>query len=132
MTTSDPARPLLNSLTSDVLSAAHYYLGNRFGLLAIAALVLGLGAYSSWGWLVAAGIAPLLLTFAPCAVMCALGLCTMSGKSKSPTEVVPPGSIDGTGAKLPLNLAAPHEERDASLTSEQSTQIKPGNRKDCC
>ncbi len=28
-----------------------------------------------WPWLVAAGIAPLLLSAAPCLAMCALGLC---------------------------------------------------------
>lgn len=108
MTTSDPTRPVQNSLVGDVLSAARYYLGNRFGLLAIVILVLGLAAYSSWGWLVAAGIAPLLLTIAPCAAMCALGLCTMGGKSKSPTDVASQGTIDGTDTKL------------------------PGNHKDCC
>jgi hypothetical protein len=131
MTTSEPARPVQNSLASDVLSTARYYLGNRFGLLAIAVLALGPGAYSSWGWLVAAGIAPLLLTFAPCAVMCALGLCTMGGKPKT-TDAASTGEVDGTGTKLPLNLAARREERDASLTSGQSAQTKPGNRKDCC
>ena len=108
MTTSDPTRPVQNSLVGDVLSAARYYLGNRFGLLAIASLVLGLAAYSSWGWLVAAGIAPLLLTIAPCAAMCVLGICAMGGKSKNPTDVASPGSIDGTDTKL------------------------PGNHKDCC
>ena len=130
MTTSDPPLPVLNSLASDILSATRYYLGSRFGLLAIGALALGLGAYSSWGWLVAAGIAPLLLTFAPCAAMCALGLCTMGRKSKSPTDVVSPGSIEGTDTKLPLHLAAPGEKQDASLASGKSTQT--GNHKDCC
>lgn len=132
MTTSDPVRHVQNSLASDLLSAVRYYLGNRFGLLAIAALVLGLGTYSSWGWLVAAGIAPLLLTFAPCAAMCALGLCTMGGKSKSPTEVVTPGSIEGIDTKLTRHLAAPGEKQDASLASGKSTQTKPGNHEDCC
>ena len=120
------------SLTHDLWSAARYYLGSRFGLLAIAALALGLGAYSSWGWLVAAGIAPLLLTFAPCAAMCALGLCTMGGKSKSPTDVVSPGSVEGTDTKLPLSLAAPGENQDASSASSQPAQTKPSNRKGCC
>jgi hypothetical protein len=132
MTTSDPARPVQNSLASEVLSAARYYLGNRFGLLAIAVLVLGLGAYSSWGWLVAAGIAPLLLTFAPCAAMCAFGLCTMGGKSKKTTDAASPGSVDGTDTKLPLSLAALGEKREASLASSQPAQTKPSNRKDCC
>lgn len=128
MTTSDPARPVQNSLASDVLSAARYYLGTRFGLLAIAALVLGLGAYSSWGWLVAAGLAPLLLALAPCAAMCALGMCSMGGKSKSPTDAASPGSVEGTDTKLPLSLSAPGAGQDES----QTAQAKPSSRKDCC
>lgn len=132
MTTSDPARPVQNSLASDALSAARYYLGTRFGLLAIATLALGIGAYSSWGWLVAAGIAPLLLTFAPCAVMCALGLCTMGGKSKSPSDDASPGSIEGADTKLPLSLAAPGADQDEASASSQTTRAKPGSRKDCC
>lgn len=132
MTTSDPARPFQNSPASDVLSAVRYYLGKRFGLLAIAVLALGLGAYSSWGWLVAMGIAPLLLTFAPCAAMCALGLCTMGGKSKRPIDVESPGPVDGTDTKVPLSLTAPGERPDASMASDQPPQTKPGNRKDCC
>ena len=132
MMTSDPARPVQNSLASDVLSAARYYLGTRFGLLAIAALALGLGAYSSWGWLVAVGIAPLLLIFAPCAAMCALGLCSMGGKSKSPTDVVSPGSIEGPETKLPLSLTAPGTDQDEAWVSSQTAQAKPSSRKDCC
>jgi hypothetical protein len=31
-----------------------------------------------WSWLVAIGVAPLLLSAAPCIVMCALGLCMTS------------------------------------------------------
>ena len=46
-------------------------------LLAIGALVLSIGASLNWGWLVAAGIAPILIALAPCAIMCALGLCAM-------------------------------------------------------
>lgn len=62
-----------------------HYLGGRRGLIVLAAAVLGIGAFLNWGWLVAAGIAPLLIGFAPCAVMCALGLCMsrMGGKSCS-------------------------------------------------
>jgi len=41
------------------------------GALAVAAVGLAL----NWSWLVAAGVAPILLAIAPCAVMCALGLC---------------------------------------------------------
>ena len=106
MTISDPAWPTQKSPTGDILSAARYYLGSRFGLVVLAALALGLGAYSSWGWLVAAGIAPLLLTFAPCTAMCALGMCTMGGKTKNPADAIAPASVADDSAKLPLSVTA--------------------------
>ena len=59
-----------------------HYLSNRFVLLAIFAIAIGLTAKFNWGWLVAAGIAPLLLSVGPCIAMCALGLCMGGMKSK--------------------------------------------------
>ena len=59
------------------LHIARYYLGNRWVLLALGAGGLVIGAALNWGWLVAAGVAPILIALAPCAVMCALGLCAM-------------------------------------------------------
>ena len=97
MTISNSPQPVQSSMASDLRNAARYYLGNRFGVLAVAALVLGLGAYSNWGWLVAAGIAPLLLAFAPCAAMCALGLCTMGMKKKAPTDSQSPKILSSDG-----------------------------------
>jgi hypothetical protein len=114
------------SQTSFVSNAARSVLGNRFGLLAIAAGIIGLSAYSSWGWLVAAGLAPILLSVAPCVAMCALGMCTMGGKSKDPNVV------DATYTELPPSLAAPGAIEGTSLASNQSTQTKQGNKKGCC
>lgn len=54
-------------------------LGSRRTWLALAVVGLAAGAALNWSWLVAAGIAPLLLAFAPCAVMCALGMCMKRG-----------------------------------------------------
>ena len=68
------------SLTQDWLLTLRYWLGNRWLLIAIAAAVIVAGATLSWGWLVAAGIAPLLFTALPCVAMCALGLCMNMGK----------------------------------------------------
>jgi hypothetical protein len=48
-------------------------------LVASAALIIGVGFYLNWPALVALGLAPLILTFAPCALMCALGICAISG-----------------------------------------------------
>ena len=104
MTNLNATRPGQNSLARNLTSVARSVLSNRFGLLAIAAGAIGLTAYSSWGWLVALGLAPLLLSVAPCVAMCALGMCTMGMKSKAnaPTE-------------------------NALLTDG-----KPGDHKDCC
>ena len=55
------------------------------GGLAIA--LIGAGLAWQWSWLVAIGAAPLLVTAAPCAAMCALGLCMhrMCGHTGSAT-----------------------------------------------
>ncbi|MBI2737108.1 MAG: YHS domain-containing protein [Rhodospirillales bacterium] len=52
-------------------------------MLIIAAIALAvIGVWAGWGWVVALGIAPLILAMVPCLIMCALGLCMM-GKGKS-------------------------------------------------
>jgi hypothetical protein len=50
-------------------------LRSPWGLTGLAAVMLVAGAVFNWSWLVAAGVAPLLLSVAPCITMCALGLC---------------------------------------------------------
>jgi hypothetical protein len=37
------------------------------------------GMALNWGWLTAIGLAPLLVSLAPCALMCGLGLCMKGG-----------------------------------------------------
>lgn len=49
--------------------------GNRLALGAAALGVIAVAAAWQWAWLVAIGAAPLLLSVAPCAAMCGLGLC---------------------------------------------------------
>lgn len=50
-------------------------------ILSAAAIVAGLAL--NWGWLTAVGVAPILLSLAPCALMCGLGLCMKGGFGKS-------------------------------------------------
>ena len=82
------------SLTKGVIDLGRYYfwraanwarpyLGGRRGLIFLAVAVVGAGATFNWGWLVAIGIAPIILALAPCVVMCGLGLCMMKGGGKS-------------------------------------------------
>ncbi len=75
MTTSNTTKTASPSPARDLLDAARHYLGGRRALviLAIGALIGGIAL--NWNWLVAAGIAPLLLTVLPCLVMCGFGLC---------------------------------------------------------
>lgn len=75
MNATKPAGLAESSLGRDLLTAARSYLGGRRGLLVLGAVAVGGGLVSSWGWLVAAGVGPLLLSVLPCAAMCALGLC---------------------------------------------------------
>lgn len=66
------------SLGRDVLYAARYYLGNRWVLVAAAVLAVAIGlSFGGWGWLVAAGLAPIILSTLPCLIMCAFGVCMM-------------------------------------------------------
>lgn len=74
---------------------ARQYLSGRRGLILLALVLVSAGLFLSWGWLAAAGIAPILLALAPCAAMCALGLCMnkMGGKSCSSD---PAAAADGS------------------------------------
>ena len=49
----------------------------RQGWLVAALALITAGAVLNWGWLTATGIAPLILSFAPCVLMCAAGVCMM-------------------------------------------------------
>jgi hypothetical protein len=79
--------------------------GARLGARRIA-MVLGLAAVAagialSWGWLTAIGVAPVLVAAAPCAVMCALGLCMpricgRSGASATSGTEGDPGRIESS------------------------------------
>jgi hypothetical protein len=59
--------------------------GGRFWLALAAAAVVA-GAAFNWSWLVAVGVAPLLLTLLPCAAMCALHLCASRGAGGGCTD----------------------------------------------
>lgn len=79
-----------------------YALSHRFAMIAIAAALLAAGLWSSWGWLTALGLAPLVLALLPCAAMCALGLCMRHGDGAAhaphDSESAPP---DGAALAAP-------------------------------
>src|SRR5258708_15341590 len=74
-----------SSLWREGLHIARYYLGNRWVLVALGAVVLVAGIALNWGWLVAAGIAPILLSTLPCLIMCGLGLCMLCRSGEKQT-----------------------------------------------
>lgn len=55
----------------------------RLLLGGVALALIAAGLIWQWSWLVAIGVAPLLVSAAPCVAMCALGLCMhrMSGSA---------------------------------------------------
>ena len=100
MTSTGSTEFTATSETQSVWSRAARLLRGRVGLVALGAAVLGIGGALNWHWLVAAGIAPLVLSVLPCVVMCSLGLC-MAGmanrgasaqqSANSDPAVLPPG-----------------------------------------
>jgi hypothetical protein len=82
-----------SSLARDWLRALAWWLGGRRGVVAAAVLVAGVGLALNWSWLVAAGIAPLLLAVAPCAAMCALGVCLNRAGQRSDAPPQPLAEI---------------------------------------
>jgi hypothetical protein len=78
------------------------------GLIGLAIVLIVVGAAFNWSWLVAAGVAPIILATAPCLVMCALGLC-----------MVNMGRRDSAGASTGLTLDS--AESAASLRSDQAS-----------
>ena len=82
---------LSNARASSGASAMFKRLGGtRLVLAGLALALIGAGLVWQWSWLVAIGVAPLLISAAPCVAMCALGLC-MHRMSSSNGSAVPDG-----------------------------------------
>jgi hypothetical protein len=112
------------SLTRDVLHAARYYLGGRRGLIALAVVAVFGGLALNWSWLVAAGIAPVLLTALPCAAMCALGLCAgkMGGKSCAADPAVRRAAAETDASRYPPVEPAPVDEEPTKQIVRRTPQ----------
>lgn len=101
-------------LGRDVLYAAKYYLGGRRGLVLAGTAVVAAGLAFNWSWLVAAGVAPLLLSVLPCVAMCAFGLCMsrMTGGSCS-KQAAPQEEVETIAAPAAMH-AQPEEGRSTT------------------
>ena len=81
-------------------------LGRRRLLLGGVAFALLVAGFAwQWSWLVAIGVAPVLISAAPCLAMCALGLCMhrMGSRAGSITQ-------DAPTARLASENSSPQQE----------------------
>lgn len=132
MTTPRSRETTQTSLSQDLLYMIRYYLGGRRGPLILAGLALTAGLVLNWSWLVAIGIAPILIAVLPCIAMCALGLCMSraGGKSCSTAagdRAVTIASDDGVpGVQGATLKALPSQGTDAPPRIEDGTlAMKP-------
>ena len=142
MTNYDPVNPTRRPLGFDLRQV----LGNRFVLLLIGGVAIFLTAKFNWGWLVAAGIASLLLSAGPCIAMCALGLCMKGGsKSQADGQSAPGSSESVSNLKPPLQLSALSDnagadaaygisssDRPAGVSPNANKPTAQSSRKGCC
>lgn len=70
----------------------HWLTGRRGLIIAGIAVVLG-GLALGWNWLTAIGVAPIILSLAPCAAMCAVGACAMRKGSSSCAKPAAPEQV---------------------------------------
>ena len=99
------ATPAAAPRVRDLHTAARYYLGNRWALFLLGGLAIGVGMYlGGWGWLVAVGAAPIVLSTLPCLVMCGLGACMMCrmGKKEAALQT---GAVDTATSASALGAA---------------------------
>jgi hypothetical protein len=101
------------TLTQDIGSYLRHQLRGWRGLVAAAVVLAAPALWFGWPWLVAAGLAPLLLAMAPCAVMCALGLCM--GRAGKKPESAPIASGEAPGSALHRVAAGAESESPKSL-----------------
>lgn len=111
MTEPSPARTPNISPTRDLRDAVRSHLHGWRGITILASVAIVAGLVFNWSWLVAAGVAPVLLSLLPCAAMCALGLCMnrMGGRSCS---------TDTSAPKTPVTAAVTRESK-----SEQQRRL---------
>ncbi len=74
---------------------------NQLALGAATLGVIAVAAAWQWSWLVAIGAAPLLLSIAPCAAMCGLGLCMSRMGGRTCNTALPDGKPDRETLQTP-------------------------------
>ena len=128
MNSQETATATKPSLAQDWLDALRYWLGGRRGLIVLAVVLVLAATALNWSWLVAVGIAPLLVAFAPCAAMCALGLCASSmggGSCSSKETTAGNGAAQAAGPEALPAAAVPDANQLALGLDDTSTAARP-------
>lgn len=108
----------LSAWSVPLTGSLRYWLTGRRALVAGVGVV-GVGAALNWEWLVAAGLAPLILTVLPCAAMCALGIwCAKGDANASCSKTGPTDRVRDLEAE-----ASPPQ----SPAAEGAARVKAGN-----
>lgn len=122
MTTPSTSGQSDTSLTRDLIYAARYYLGRPRVLISLAAIAIGAGLAFNWSWLVAAGLAPILLSVLPCLIMCGVGVCMMCRSEKEQSAPV----RDVAQVRTPSTAAAiDNSSADAGLSGSLPDLVEP-------
>jgi hypothetical protein len=87
----NPSRMRGTGPTQAVQEFVRHWLTGRRGLIIGGIVVVAAGLALGWNWLTEIGVAPVILSLAPCAAMCAVGACAMMRGNASCAK---PGSLD--------------------------------------
>jgi hypothetical protein len=117
MTTSESTKAV-NAPPGDFAPIIRRYLGNRRLLLATALVALVAGTAFNWGWLVALGVAPVLLSLLPCLIMCGLGVGCM--KMMAGSGAKQPGQSDNAAGTVGSSAALGIAKMDSSAAAAAS------------
>jgi len=116
------------------LNVASHYLGKRWVLLSLGGVAVIIGLYSGgWGWLVAAGLAPVILATLPCLIMCGLGICMMCKQQSAASRDAADTGTSSTalgGAKMDRPTVAGSSCCHEDVSKTQSPQVKQAQSMD--
>lgn len=114
------------SLRPDVLNSARYYLSNRWTLLVLGSLAVAAGlSFGGWAWLVAAGLAPIVLSTLPCLVMCGLGLCLACRSGVVHSTPASPDAVNSTTSPTALGRIGQPTAGGSGCCHEQAAGVPP-------
>jgi hypothetical protein len=134
------------SLARDLIYAARYYLGRPRVLVTLATIAVVTGIAFNWTWLVAVGLAPILLSTLPCLIMCAFGVCMMCRSEREHSAPVrdvaqappPPAArtvvaLDGPAPDVDASSAPPAGEVTAPALLGTAKMVEPAaGTASCC